>query len=85
MLLKRIKASYRGRANGFVIVAYNPPLSEEEAAEIIRRVEAHDGLVKACREALLGWNEFVKVEAATIKAFYKRLEIAEQALKDEPK
>ena len=84
MKLPKLEVNQIGSKN-YIIQGYESPLeTREEAAEIIRRVEAHDGLVVACRETLLGWNEFVKVHDAAIKVFYKRLENAEQALSGEP-
>lgn len=64
------------------IFGFGRELTETQAAEVIRRVEAHDGLVKALRE-IKEHEEYLGIPSV----YYDTLvfTIAQKALKDEPK
>ncbi len=61
------------------ILACSPDWTKEKATEAIRRVEAHEGLVKKLEEV------FVWFEKNSCAGTYRMYQEVKQALKDEPK
>jgi hypothetical protein len=93
MDMPKLHASYRGRASGTVIIGEERAFTEQEALEIIRRVEAHDGLVEKMNQLryaagllnsmILSGEKHSKVSRKVVKDAFTGNR--EQALSGEPK